>query len=198
MEKAYCAACGTMTEVMLMTEGTGVSAEEAARCINCGFKVAYTPSSSPTASPLADLSKTLFERAAIVEDMDAIRGMVRDTLVEHRICDLVDDFANGQVFIQALQSTIHLGKTYEVVILDLQMPTINGLQAASFLRGLEKKHGWSPTPILFFSAVVCDERLRHQFQVLGPAVYLNKANIGAKENLPDRLYSVMTALLPFK
>ena len=176
-----------------MTEGSGVFAEETGRCANCGFKVDFSIAPSTTT-----LNKTMFERVAIVEDMDAIRLLVRDTLIQHRMCDLVDDFANGGVFIQALQTLAHLGKIYDMVILDLQMPMVNGLQAASFLRNLEKKNVWTPAPILFFSSVVCDARLQSQFQTLGPAVYLNKATIGAKENLPERLYQVLTALLSFK
>ena len=175
-----------------MTEGSGVFAEETGRCANCGFKVDFSIAPSTTT-----LNKTMFERVAIVEDMDAIRLLVRDTLIQHRMCDLVDDFTHGGVFIQSLQAMVHLGRIYDLVILDLQMPMVNGLQAASFLRNLEKKNAWVPSPILFFSSVVCDPRLQQQFQTLGPAVYLNKATIGNKENLPERLYQVLIALLPF-
>jgi CheY-like chemotaxis protein len=174
MEKAFCPACGMDVAVVHMTLGVGVSAEEVPRCSNCGFDMRDKDQAQ---------SGVLFERAAIAEDM-----------IGHQIATIVDEFDDGGTFMQAVQALSAQGRVYDLVILDLNMPVVNGLKAALFLRTVERKMGWDPIPILFFSSVVCDARLNEQIGKLTPAMYLNKATIGTRADLPDRLRNVLTAL----
>ncbi len=185
METAFCPACGLDVVVIQMTMGVGVMAEEMSRCSNCGFD-------------LRDANQTqsgvLFERTAIAEDMKAVRVAVKQDMLKEKISRIVDEFVDGGTFLQAVQALSAQGRVYDLAILDLNMPVINGLKAAVSLRNLESKLGWQPTPILFFSSVVCDERLNEQINRLKPVLYLNKANINTRANLSDRLRSVLTAL----
>jgi CheY-like chemotaxis protein len=185
MEKAFCPACGMDVAVVYMTLGVGVSAEEVPRCSNCGFDMREKERAQ---------SGVLFERAAIAEDMKSVRAAVKEDMLGHQIAKVVDEFEDGGTFMQALQALSAQGRVYDLVILDLNMPVVNGLKAALFLRGMERKMGWRPIPILFFSSVVCDARLNEQIGRLTPAMYLNKGTIGTRADLPDRLRNVLTAL----
>jgi CheY-like chemotaxis protein len=185
MEKAFCPACGMDVAVVHMTLGVGVSAEEVPRCSNCGFDMRQKGQAQ---------SGVLFERAAIAEDMKSVRAAVKEDMVTSQIAKMVDEFEDGGTFMQAVQALSAQGRVYDLVILDLNMPVVNGLKAALFLRTMERKMGWEPIPILFFSSVVCDARLNEQIGKLNPAMYLNKATIGTRADLPDRLRNVLTAL----
>ena len=184
MDKAFCPACGIHVEIIHMTVGVGVAAEEVPRCVNCGFVLS-------TETP--DSRKVMYQRVAIAEDQEPVRSAVRDALVQHRMAAVVDEFEDGGKLIQAIQAFAGQGRIYDLVVLDLNMPVINGLQAANFLRALEKQKGWADTPILFFSAMLCDAKLRQQIQTLAPSSYLNKGTIGSREQLPERLSRVLMA-----
>jgi CheY-like chemotaxis protein len=185
MEKAFCPACGMDVAVVHMTLGVGVSAEEVPRCSNCGFDMRLKDRAQ---------SGVLFERAAIAEDMKSVRTAVKEDMVGHQIAKVVDEFEDGGTFMQAVQALSAQGRVYDLVILDLNMPVVNGLKAALFLRSMERKLSWQPIPILFFSSVVCDARLNEQIEKLTPAMYLNKGTIGTRADLPERLRNVLTAL----
>jgi CheY-like chemotaxis protein len=164
MEKAFCPACGMDVAVVHMTLGVGVSAEEVPRCSNCGFDMRDKDQAA---------SGVLFDRAAIAEDMKSVRVAVKEDMIGSQIATLVDEFDDGGTFMQAVQALSAQGRVYDLVILDLNMPVVNGL---------------------FFSSVVCDARLNEQIGKLTPAMYLNKATIGTRADLPDRLRNVLTAL----
>lgn len=182
---SFCPACGLDVVVVYMTFGVGVLSEETPRCSNCGFDLR---DANRTASGV------LFERTAIAEDMRAVRLAVKECMLENQISRVVDEFEDGGTFVQAVQALSAQGRVYDLVILDLNMPVFNGLKAASFLRNLESKLTWEPIPILFFSSVVCDARLNEQFKKLAPVMYLNKATIGTRANLPDRLRCVLATI----
>lgn len=185
MKTAFCPACGIEVQVVYITLGMGVNAEEKPRCVHCGFDLEV---GGHVATGL------LFNRVAIVEDMAAVRRAVKEDLVKHGMVSVADEFDDGAGFIQALQAHSAQGQIYDMAILDLNMPVVNGLKAAAFLRQLENRGGWTPIPLLFFSGIVCDERLQQHLTNLGPAVYLNKDSIEARSDLADRLRTILTAL----
>ncbi len=185
MKTVFCPACGIDVKVVVMTLGMGVAAEEKEKCEHCGFDL--TEASAATAG-------VHFARVGIAEDMSRIRAAVRDDLLEHQMATTVDEFPDGGAFVKAVQTLTASGGSYDLVILDLNMPMVNGLKSAAFLRATEKRLGLPAAPILIFSSVVCDERLMKQIEGLAPALYLNKATIQARDNLPGRLRSVLSAL----
>jgi CheY-like chemotaxis protein len=182
MDTAYCPACGEDVEVVVMTVGSGVSAIEEPRCVNCGFILTGPPETSKHA---------LFPRVAVADDMESLRKAVADDLRSLGMVSTVELFIDGAQFASAVNARAAAGPPFDLVILDLQMPVLDGLKAAGFLRQLERQHGWKPVPILFFSAIVCDERLRKALAAMGPSCYLNKGSVGARANLPKRLESIL-------
>jgi CheY-like chemotaxis protein len=185
MDCAFCPACGVHVPVRRVTDGSADFTDLRPSCSICGFRF-------DELRPLAE--SVLFDQVALAEDMDTVRTIVRDDLLAHGLASKVDEFTDGAPFIQVLQARAEQGLFYDLVILDLNMPTLDGLKAAHYLRSVERKHGRLPAPILFFSAVLCDGRLYEQIEALLPSLYLNKGNIRQRQELPDRLRAVLGAL----
>jgi CheY-like chemotaxis protein len=45
---------------------------------------------------------------------------------------------------------------FDLILMDMQMPVLNGLQATQAIRQLELESGWTPTPVVAFTANVLD------------------------------------------
>jgi CheY-like chemotaxis protein len=186
VEKAFCAACGIEVEVVYMSLGTGVSAAEVARCPYCGFT--FPSAATP------GVEAVIYDRVAVADDVGPVRAMVARALVDGRLARTVDQFADGAAFVRAAQAMAAQGERFELAILDLNMPVFDGLKAALALRQLERRLGWAPTPLLFFSGMVIDERLKGHLDALAPGFYLNKAGIQDEAELGERLRAVLRYL----
>jgi CheY-like chemotaxis protein len=56
--------------------------------------------------------------------------------------------------------TLHRKAVFDLVLMDIQMPVMNGVDAARAIRALEQAEGWAPVPILALSA----NAMRHQVE----------------------------------
>ena len=66
------------------------------------------------------------------------------------------DFAeNGEAALQKFQT-----ERYDLVLMDLQMPVLDGYDAVRAMRGFERERHRSPTPIVALTAHAMDEKLR--------------------------------------
>jgi CheY-like chemotaxis protein len=82
-----------------------------------------------------------------------------------------------------------------MVILDLEMPVMDGISAARMMRALEGKYQVTRSPILFFSARKSDEALKKQLGVFSPASYVNKGTSSGMDGLVERVDQLVTHLL---
>jgi CheY-like chemotaxis protein len=123
-----------------------------------------------------------------------VRKSVIDALLTTGLAAEVEGFADGAAFVKAVKANASQGPRFALAILDINMPILDGLKAALFLRKFEQHYGWQPTPILMFSSLTYDERMAEQLVQLRPAFYFNKAKITSSEDLPVRLESVLRSL----
>lgn len=56
---------------------------------------------------------------------------------------------NGQEGVEKVEEYIQKGKRFDIVLMDLIMPVLDGYQAAEAIRKLERRHGISETQRLF-------------------------------------------------
>jgi CheY-like chemotaxis protein len=116
-------------------------------------------------------------------------------LLKRKLCRTVLAAANGQEFVAGFTKRLAEGRDTDLVILDLEMPLMDGITAARVLRSLEGKHSVGKVPILFFSGRKCDDSLKQQMALLAPASYVNKGNESDPEKLVERIDQLVTYLL---
>ena len=67
----------------------------------------------------------------------------------------VDLAENGRVAVDKF-----ITKPYDLVLMDIQMPELDGLDATRIIREWEREHGLGPSPIIALTASVLDEDVR--------------------------------------
>ncbi|KPA19593.1 multi-sensor hybrid histidine kinase [Candidatus Magnetomorum sp. HK-1] len=81
----------------------------------------------------------------LVEDMNINRKILEKFLKSDRV--LIDSAENGQIAVQKYKSN-----TYDLVLMDLRMPVIDGYEATRLIRAFEEEKGRNSIPILAVSA----------------------------------------------
>ena len=77
----------------------------------------------------------------------------------------VDCVASGREALEAVAR-----RHYDLILMDLQMPDINGLEAASIIRQMK---GYSDVPILALTAS-CSDQVKEQCRAIGMKAFLSK------------------------
>ena len=137
--------------------------------------------SSPGAAPAAHAAAGPAEQAApkagadglsvlVAEDNDINALLARSALTKagHRI----DIVPNGKAAVEALTSAGGAHR-YDVVLMDLHMPVMDGLEAIALIRRHEEANGMPAVPILVLSAD-SQEKTRHGVIAHGATGFLTK------------------------
>ena len=151
------------------------------------------PPAPPTATSGA--SSTLLETVMAAEDTEGIRKMLVRLLGERGIARNVVAAGTGEELLVQHGRYLASGTPVNLVILDVNMPILNGINTAIGIRAAERAWGTTPVPILFFTSTLCDETFKRVLQFTAPAKYLNKGAEGTPEQFAERLVQVLTRLL---
>jgi len=93
-------------------------------------------------------------RVLLAEDSEDNRLLVRSILRDHAL----DEAADGESAVRKFTSG-----SYDVVLMDVQMPVLDGYAATEAMRAWERAHGCSPTPILAFTAHALPDDVQRSF-----------------------------------
>ena len=120
----------------------------------------YTFKKDSTAN--ADVHNNVFDgkRVLLVEDNDLNREIALDNLKE--LGFIVDEAENGAVALQMIKG--NKPGMYDLVLMDIQMPVMDGYEAASEIRKLGNA-GYSQIPIVAMTANAFEEDKQKAFQV---------------------------------
>ncbi len=100
----------------------------------------------------------------VVEDSSAMRGLIASIVDQIAGCEVVE-VPSGYEALRRLPR-----ESFDLVITDINMPDINGLELISFLR---KNQSYASTPVLIISTE-SSERDREKGLALGANAYLTK------------------------
>jgi CheY-like chemotaxis protein len=96
-------------------------------------------------------------KPAIVEDSEDNRFLVQAFLKNTNY--LIDIAENGQVAIEKF-----LANVYDLILMDMQMPVMDGYTATRGIRRLEREEGRKHTPIIALTANALHEDLLEAIQ----------------------------------
>ncbi|MFZ8200111.1 MHYT domain-containing protein [Alteromonas portus] len=122
-------------------------------------------STSESAQPTStQIDSTL--RVLVVDDVQQNIELL--SLLLSRAGHKVDTATDGLIALEKMQSA-----SFDVVLMDLQMPKLDGLEAAKQRREYEKEHGLPPTPIIALTASVLVQD-KHAAEQAGMEGFANK------------------------
>ncbi len=150
---------------------------------------------TPAVAPPAGMAATRLDTVMAAEDTDGIRKMLVKLLMERGIARNVVAAANGEELLIGYHKAMAAGQPVNLLILDVNMPILNGINAAIGVRAAERAASMQPTPILYFTSTLCDESFKRVLQFTAPARYLNKGAEGTPEQFAERLVAVLASLL---
>jgi signal transduction histidine kinase len=122
------------------------------------------PLLSEVSASTSAASSTSSNTAAVPQDVPRRRILLADdsednrTLIRYYLKKLpydLDFAENGEAALQKFQT-----ERYDLVLMDLQMPVLDGYDAVRAMRGFERERHRSPTPIVALTAHAMDEKLR--------------------------------------
>ncbi len=177
ISKVFCPSCGEMVEPFIMITG-GV---ERIHCSECGLDLSKRES-----------QKKVMDRILIADDSTITRKQVSELVISNGISKDIIESDNGRLFLSQLSDLLKTNATVDLIILDINMPVINGIDAARTVRAIETGLKLSrKIPILFFSIVKCDEDFKKMMNLTKPSAYLNKGNSADKGEFSRRLLDVI-------
>lgn len=161
------------------------SGEEVPVCEQCGLILDGT-GEQPGAARLPSV--------LIAEDTELLRTMLEELFVSEGVAETAVACANGEKFLEEAARTYRKSGEIGLVVLDANMPILDGYRAALALRAIERGLGVrTPTPILFFTSVPCDEPFRKVLERCAPARYVNKETSSGPKELVDRIRQILAS-----
>ena len=154
-------------------------------CIYCGFVLDVT----------VEEEFPMVECIITADDAQLTRELLKGMLLKRKLTKTVISVENGQEFVSAFTKRLAENQSIDLVILDLEMPMMDGITAARVMRSVEEKYQSVRIPILFFSAQKCDETLKRQLDLFIPASYVNTGSDTDPVHLVERVDQLVTYLL---
>ena len=77
-------------------------------------------------------------KTLIVEDNVCCRSIVQKMLASYGLCSMA---GNGEEAVNAFKTALEEGSPYELILMDIMMPVLNGYQALERIRVLENEKG---------------------------------------------------------
>jgi len=180
-QEKYCVCCGEDVPFHVIERNE----RRETLCSYCGFPL--------DVEPLWQGNGSGNSIAFVAEDSTSLRKTLGEILDQNQSVSKTVLCCNGAELLKEVAS-IYQEKYVEkkdlkllFSIIDLNMPVMDGLTAARSIRALEQKNDLPPLPIIFFSSVIANDKIRSMMNTLSPAVYINKGKSSDTRDLIERL-----------
>lgn len=186
-ERRYCMCCGENVPVTNVERDGHVELN----CLLCGFTLDVT-------APEPEARRAV-PCIIAVDDADSQLSVLRGLLERSKLADEVVALHGGADFVSTIAHRFAGGLPVDMVILDVEMPAMDGFTAARFLRSLEAKLHRPPCPLIFFTGRKADDNLRRQMALFRPVWYCAKgvdADQAAFERRATSLIGHVATMLP--
>lgn len=118
------------------------------------FTLALKEVNEEISSPSEDLSKTSFkDKHILLVDDTPMNLMLLDKMLQDQGCKLTSK-TNGQEAVEFIKSS---HQKIDLVIMDIQMPELDGIAAVGLIRDFEHQNDLKPLPFVAFSAFTFDD-----------------------------------------
>ncbi len=116
------------------------------------------PEATKAATAPAEEAKSAHrERLLIVEDSDSSRAVICEHIRQEQLD--FDEAENGAVAVEKVKA-VH----YDLILMDIQMPMMDGYEAIRRIRQWEGSHGVTRTPIIAFTASSFEEDVQRAIE----------------------------------
>lgn len=165
-------------------------------CGNCQFKISEKVLAGAVETPVAAPPgpKTL-GTVLSAEDTPGIRTALHDALIAKQIAKTVVSTENGFEALIAFHKAMRQQVKLDLLVLDVNMPILDGINLAVCIRAAEKAAGVNKHPILFFTSNICDDSFKRALEYLTPARYINKGEGNTGMEFGERLATVLRGFL---
>ncbi len=111
-------------------------------------------------------------RILIVDDSRYQRHLVEKALADVGRCEQAEDGAQA---VRLFQQALHRGEPYDLVIMDILMPAMDGHRALAWMRRMEAQAGvLRPTRVIMLSSLDDPQNMMQAQFEEGAGVYLTK------------------------
>ncbi len=192
--KKYCPSCGEYVDIYVVDRDAAVgkggvlppeSRHEDTCCIFCGMIVMDV-----------EQKKVVPAKSILLcDDSAMMRELLGDVMRTNNLAEKVVPSKDGSDFLTLFAKNISEKSPFSLVVLDVAMPILNGINAAIAMRAIEKALKMRATPVLFFTAQKCDDNFKKVLAYCKPALYINKGVSSTPEQLGSRISQVVEHLL---
>ena len=188
MSKMYCSGCGEDVETFKMLQVHYKPPVEETCCVNCGMTIDASEEEK-------DMSTGTI---LIAEDSPMLLEMLKDIVESRKLAGNVITCANGGKMIKAATEMAIAKEPFKLMLLDVSMPVLSGINAAIAFRSVENAFKISRAPIVFFTGHKCDDNFKKILQFCKPAYYVNKGAVSRPDQLADRITKVIHRVVEMK
>ncbi|CAH2030425.1 response regulator [Trichlorobacter ammonificans] len=127
-------------------------------------------------------------RCLIVEDDELSRELLATQLADYAVCDMAADGTEG---VEKFGKALLTDRPYDVIFLDIVMPTLDGHGAARAIRKLEESHG---IPVEQGVNIIILSSLGTPHDVIQAYISAQSAAHLVKPVKPEKLFKALRAL----
>lgn len=179
VQYAYCPKCDKDAELVEVSLGTR-GGESTLRCAECGHIIANFAKDYSKQGPIGQgaaprgegREKEKLIRVVSAGFTDVQNDLLISAVVRAKYADAFDHCANGEEFLSRMTSLLHKKERPRLIILEVNMPIMNGINSALCLRSIEKGIADEKVPILFFTQKSLDDMFTRAIKFLSPAKYV--------------------------